>query len=81
MDMSIPPKPCFEIPMNCSICGSWLTDVTKDGIGIASSHYNGTDVCDSCIVEHCLATNCLDCNWGHYPDCQYLSMKKNYQTE
>lgn len=70
-----------EDKLSCKICGAWLTNTNSVGIGYASSHYNGTDICDDCMLEHCLSTNCLGCELGSYPDCQFLSRKKFYQEE
>ena len=69
------------VPLNCKVCGSWLTKIDSSGIPYASSHYNGTDICDSCMVEHCVATNCLGCELGKYPDCKFLDMKQHYMSE
>lgn len=81
MSRITPPSPCSNVPLDCSICGAWLIDENLLGNPFASSHYNGTDVCDDCIVEHCLNTNCLGCHWGEYPNCQYLRMKQLYMEE
>ena len=67
--------------LSCKSCGAWLTDVNAIGLAYASSHYNGTDICDSCMVEHCMSTNCLGCSIGTYPDCRFLGMKHFYQSE
>lgn len=69
------------VPLNCKVCGSWLTRIDSSGVPYASSHYNGTDICDSCMVDHCVATNCLGCELGKYPDCKFLDMKKYYMSE
>lgn len=67
--------------LRCSVCNCWLASREPNGVSYASSHYNGTDICDDCMVEHCLATNCLGCTLGNYPDCQFLPMKKSYQED
>lgn len=69
------------VPIKCKVCGSWLVNMNSTGTIYASSHYNGTDICDSCMIEHCVATNCLGCELGKYPECQFLDMKKFYMSE
>ena len=64
--------------IHCSECGGWLATINRDGSSYASSHYNGTEICDSCMTEHCCSTNCLSCDRGNYPDCRFMEMKKIY---
>lgn len=64
----------------CKICGIEMGVRTAAGI-IAKSCYNGTDICDDCIIDHCLSTNCLSCTIGKYPECEYLDRKKFYMEE
>lgn len=66
---------------NCEVCGCWLGTVRPNGSSYASSHYNGTGICDDCMMEHCMATNCLECKIGKYPNCQFQDMKKYYLEE
>lgn len=68
----VPIKP-HEV--HCKICGSWLGTLEANGRSYASSDYNGTDVCDSCMSEHCAGTNCFACKIGHYPECEFLRLK------
>ncbi len=39
------------------------------------------DTCYTCWLEECLATNCLGCKRGNYPDCKWIDLKKSYQEE
>lgn len=64
--------------IHCKECGCWIGTINRDGSSYASSHYNGTDVCDSCMVEHCCGTNCLACEIGEYPNCRFQDMKRHY---
>lgn len=64
-------------PLRCRRCNCKLTFMTAAG-EMCSSEYNGTDICDTCMVEHCLGTNCLGCEIGAYPNCQFQEMKKCY---
>lgn len=68
-------------PLHCKECGCWLTGINDLGTVYASSHYNGTEYCDSCMIEHCVHTNCLACDRGTYPDCKFLEQKKFYMQE
>jgi hypothetical protein len=72
-------KPKIEIP-KCKICGCKMGVETAVGI-IMKSCYNGTDICDDCMLDHCLSTNCLGCKIGKYPECEHLSRKKFYLEE
>lgn len=60
--------------INCSVCGGWLVSD-----GFVSSDYIGTDVCMTCQATHCLNTDCLKCNVGKFPDCEYVQMKEYYR--
>jgi hypothetical protein len=33
------------------------------------------------MVEHCCGTNCYACEYGKYPDCRFLDMKRHYMSE
>lgn len=79
---SVIPVPCEDVPLKCAICGSWLTNINEHGMAYASSHYNGTNVCDSCFVEHCCATECDQCDWSKDPEkCKFKSMREFYLNE
>lgn len=68
-------------PVVCKDCGCKLTNINSMGDVYASSHYNGTEYCDSCMIEHCVHTNCLGCKRGDYPDCRFLDQKKFYMED
>lgn len=68
-------------PVICKDCGAKLTGITDAGDVYASSHYNGTEYCDSCMIEHCVHTNCFGCKRGKYPDCPFLAQKKFYMED
>lgn len=68
-------------PVICKDCGCKLTNINSMGDVYASSHYNGTEYCDSCMIEHCVHTNCLGCERGEYPNCQFLDQKQCYMEE
>ena len=67
-----------EIP-RCKLCGTRMAVKTAIGM-IATSNYIGGDICHDCMVEHCLATNCLACKIGQYPECEHLELKKIYMN-
>lgn len=68
-------------PVICKDCGCSLTGINSMGDVYASSHYNGTEYCDSCMIEHCVHTNCLGCKRGEYPNCQFVEQKKYYMED
>lgn len=43
---------------------------------IAAPEYVGTSLCSSCMEEHCLQTNCLQCEVGQWPNCPYAYIKQ-----
>lgn len=68
---------------NCKICGCQMVweHPSIPGHFQESSCYLGSDwrICHDCMVEHCVNTNCLACNYGKYPDCRFLKMKLYYR--
>ena len=68
----------IEIPC-CIVCGSRMAVKTAVGL-IGKSNYIGIDVCRDCMIEHCLATNCLACEIGTYPECEHLERKIFYMN-
>lgn len=58
----------------CDICGCKIVFMTDVGL-MASSEYIGASTYRSCQAEHCRTTNCLQCEIGRYPDCQFLWLK------
>lgn len=66
----------YEIP-RCKVCGDPMAVKTAIGL-IGKSNYIGGEICYDCMVEHCLATNCLACEIGQYPECEHLDRKKYY---
>lgn len=74
----------IKIP-ECRMCGrklGQLIELTdKDSFIICNSDYiEEWDYCESCMIEHCVNTNCYGCefNKGNYHDCQFFQMKKYY---
>ena len=47
-----------------------------DGSIDKSNNIDGWPLCKDCMKEHCCSTNCLQCEYGKYPDCRFLEMKK-----
>ena len=61
----------------CRMCNSIVSIKTDNG-WILSSESEGDEskgICHSCLVEHCLHTNCLGCDWYKYPDCPHVFTK------
>ena len=67
-----------EVILKCSSCKCALAwHVPGEDYSICSSEYvEGFKLCRSCLIEHCLATNCLGCRLGKYPECSFLPIKK-----
>lgn len=73
----------IQIP-ECKMCGSKLGQFINPFRIICSSDYiDGWPYCMSCMIEHCVATNCYGCefNKGDYHNCQFFYMKQNYLEE
>lgn len=68
----------------CEQCGCELAwyNATLDS-AFCSSEYEEDfpGWCHTCLVEHCLQTNCLQCELRKYPKCSFISMKKFYLEE
>lgn len=69
----------------CKMCGRELGVFVgmmngKPRIIGVSDYIDGWDYCESCMIEHCCATNCFGCefNPGNYNDCRFLGMKTYY---
>lgn len=58
-----------------------LLSATLQVFGMPQADYIGMDTCYTCWLEECLATNCLGCKRGNYPDCKWIDLKKSYQEE
>jgi hypothetical protein len=67
--------------MCCKICGSEMARETSGNPGnyTESPAYMGErwPICCDCMIEHCNYTNCYGCNYGKYPDCRFISLKKH----
>lgn len=69
--------------LRCRICGDNVAVKTDTG-WILSSESEGDEskgICHSCLVEHCLHTNCIGCDWYKYPDCPHVVTKNIYLDE
>ena len=64
----------------CEHCGSQILYPQEDGRIFCSSDYEPSfpGYCHSCLLEHCLNTNCLQCDLKTYPTCTFLPIKKIY---
>lgn len=68
---------------HCPVCGQKLGVFVGMQNGkpliIGTSDYMETfDLCHTCLVEHCMQTNCYKCELRKYPDCEFLATKKLY---
>jgi hypothetical protein len=70
---------------NCKICGVkmiWENPQIPGHFHESSCYLGGGwPICHSCMIEHCLSTNCLGCEYGQYPKCRFLKMKRLYAEE
>ena len=69
--------------LRCRICNTNVAVKVNDG-WILSSESEGDEskgICHSCLIEHCLITNCLGCDWYKYPNCPHIEVKKIYMEE
>ena len=42
----------------------------------ANYEYVGASLCRDCLEEHCVQTNCLQCDIGNWPGCRYADIKR-----
>ena len=68
----------------CEVCGAeslWEHSTQPDIIMADSSYLEDWPLCQDCMIEHCVNTSCLACNYGKYPDCRFLDMDWYYQYD
>lgn len=72
------------IKTHCDFCGDEILypDFENERY-LASSEYepNFPGYCHSCLVDHCLRTDCVRCDLRKYPKCEFLASKKIYLEE
>jgi len=69
---------------SCQLCGGkivWENPHLSGHFHASSSNLGDLDICHDCMIEHCTATNCLECELGEYPECRFLDIKKHYMEE
>ena len=67
----------------CRICNTSVSIRTQGG-WILKSNSEGDEskgICHDCLIEHCVHTNCLGCDWYKYPDCPHIFTKNIYLDE
>ena len=67
----------------CRICNTRVSIRTQNG-WILKSNSEGDEskgICHECLVEHCVQTNCLGCDWYKYPHCPHTKTKMIYLME
>ena len=73
-------EPVRWVEQNCERCGRPLIRKSPADMAppdfIASPDYVGTSLCRNCMEEHCVQTNCLQCEIGHWPNCPYTYIKR-----
>lgn len=66
---------------NCKCCGAqmvWEHPKIPTKYMVSSCNLEGWEICHDCMVEHCAQTNCLNCEYGQYPGCRFLELKRHY---
>jgi len=69
---------------NCKLCKRKMVWENPDVPGhfhASSNDLEDWDICRECMVEHCCSTNCMGCEYGKYPDCRFLEMKRRYMKD
>ena len=69
---------------NCKLCGGRMIFENRYVPGWfheSSENIENWSICHTCMVEHCVNTNCLGCEYGKYPDCRFLWLKEHYMSE
>ncbi len=70
--------------LRCRICGDNVAIKIDESRWILSSNSEGDEekgICHDCLVEHCVHTNCLGCDWYKYPHCPHTETKMIYLRE
>jgi hypothetical protein len=66
---------------NCALCGTkmvWEHPNIPGHFVASSCDIDGWHICHECMAEHCAGTNCLSCEYGKYPECDFLELKRHY---
>jgi len=69
---------------NCRLCGAkmvWENPYIKGHFHEGDANIEDWPICSDCMIEHCVSTNCLGCEYGKYPNCRFLEMKKHYMNK
>ena len=69
---------------NCRLCKTklvWEDTHTPGRFHESSGNLEDWPICHECMVDYCFHMNCLACNYGKYPDCRFLEMKKHYMSK
>ena len=56
----------------------WENSHIKGHFHASSCDIPDWSICHDCMVEHCVSTNCMGCEYGIYPGCRFLELKKHY---
>ena len=67
----------------CRICNTRVSIRTDTG-WILKTNSEGDEskgICHDCLIEHCMHTACLECDWYKYPDCPHVFTKNIYLDE
>jgi hypothetical protein len=68
---------------NCKFCGTkmvWGNPHNPGHLQASSCNIEDRPICHECMIEHCCHTNCLGCEYGKYPECRFLDMKRHYMS-
>lgn len=69
-----------ENGLYCVICGSKVGFRHGDRYLLSSSAEGdeAKGICHECLIEHCMQTNCLACDWHKCGSCPHVDTKKIY---
>lgn len=67
--------------LECSECGCDMLFKHDFGYIASSDSVPGFPICRTCLIEHCMQTNCMNCPYGNAETCSFLSTKEFYLEE
>ena len=71
-------EPVHWQEQDCVKCGCALIRLVRCNTPFfqAKYEYVGATLCRNCLEEHCVQTNCLQCEIGNWPNCRYADIKR-----
>ena len=71
-------EPVHWQEQDCVKCGCALIRLVRCNTPFfhVKYEYVGAPLCRNCLEEHCVQTNCLQCEIGNWPNCRYADIKR-----